>query len=442
MFTASALLTSFCYIIELAPYHMIAYYPYRDRLRYPAWSLFTMIGANLFIKFFVVSYFYSTGRDIRALDLVFSGISLLCYIICVKIELSKLLFIYVLILDYIMIVRGIAIFLAFRLYMDPGTQYRFLSAPVDSFIRLIPFLVTAPFVLPFLDQVKERVLRTNAPQLWRTIWLVPALNTVIVLLLTWNVNIASIRGLSFLLARVSLLIVGIAVYYLLVCSLESVQAQYKAEERSRNQEHIIALQRLQYSRLQKQIEKTRQARHDLRQHLNLIQAYLNKGDNEALQDYITKYGKSLPLNTWKAYCANYAVDTVVRYYADQAEASGIRFDCQILLSRDLAVDEPSICVLLGNLLENAIEACASCGSPSPFISIHARSADEKAISITVDNTCSQPPAKDENGRLLSAKHSGLGTGILSVRNIASQYHGIVDFKFENGIFYASVFLNP
>ena len=441
MFTPASLLAASSYLIELLPYHLLAYYPFQDRLRYPAWFVTLLIGLNMTAEFLVCCYCHFLGKDIRTWDFFMAVISLCIYLWCVNAEISKLLFIYILVVDYVMIARGTAIFLDIRFFSQPGTIYRFLGAPGDTMVRVIPVAITAPFMFKFLTITKERVLHSHAPQLWRTIWLIPGLTSFTILALTWNINVASVATLATLLARLSLLIMIFVIYYVLVTSLESLRLQGEAEERTRNQEQLLIFQRMQYSRLQKQIENTRQARHDLRQHLNLIQAYLDSGDEQILKEYLTKYGQKLSSLTPRTYCSNYAVDAVVRHYAEMAHENHIRFDSCIQLPARLWVDEPDICILFGNLLENALEACLLMPEGSPFIRIHARVAGEKAISITVDNSSRQAPST-KDGSLLSSKHGSPGTGTVSIKNIAGQYHGIADFKYEGGVFFASVFLNP
>ncbi len=442
MFTNASLLSNFNYLLETIPYHFVAYYPFRDRLRLPAWLVLCLVGSNMLIQFLVNCYLQSVGLNLREIEFFFAAIFMMIYFYAVKAETTKLIFIYILVIDYIMIIRGIAVFLDIHFFWKPAASYHLESSVSGSVMRILFLLLTVPFAFIFLDETKKRVLKSNAPQIWNTIWMLPALTTFVVLLFTYNLDMATIHGLSFLLARVCLIIMTLIVYYILVSSLDTLRQQAEATERERNRENVSALQRLQYSRLQKQIEETRQARHDLHQHLNLIQAYLDKGDNQALKDYIEKYGQKLPPTTWKSYCANYAVDTVVRYYAEKAAEAGASFESRISLPRELSVDEPDICILLGNLLENAVESCRTfnTGTP-PFIRIHARIAGTHAISITVDNSCLSAPI-EENNKFLSTKHSGPGTGTLSIRSIAAQYHGIADFKYEDGVFYASVFLNP
>lgn len=441
MFTPSVLFPSFSYMAELLPFHLLAYYPFRGQFRFPLWAVLSVNGFFMSVQFLLYSYQYSVNGDTRSLDILVALMSIITYLACVKADIGKLLFIYTLVVDYIMIVRGITVFWEIRFFMEPGETYSLLDSPGKTIIRMIPFAVTAPFMLIFLNITKERVLRTRAPQLWRTIWLIPALTSFIVLLFTWDLNMIYVSGLAFLLARVCLLIISFIVYYVLVSSLESLKLQGEAEERARNQEQIMAMQRAQYSMLQKQIEDTRHARHDLKQHLNVIQGCLESGDVARLKDYITKYGQKLSTLSPKTYCSNYAVDAVIRHYGERAQEHGIRFDSHIVFPSQLWISEPDICILLGNLLENAVDACITEPAESPFIQIHARVAGERAISITVDNSCPNPPVM-KDGFFLSSKHSGNGTGTISIRNIAAQYNGIVDFKYESGVFYASVFLNP
>lgn len=103
-----------------------------------------LVGFNMSCEFLVCCHQYNIGQDIRTWDIVFAISSMAIYLTCVKTEIPKLLFIYTLVVDYIMIVRGIAIFLDIQFFRGPGISYRFLGTPVDTIIRLIPLVVTAP----------------------------------------------------------------------------------------------------------------------------------------------------------------------------------------------------------------------------------------------------------------------------------------------------------
>ncbi|MFR1039602.1 MAG: GHKL domain-containing protein [Clostridium sp.] len=73
-----------------------------------------------------------------------------------------------------------------------------------------------------------------------------------------------------------------------------------------------------------------------------------------------------------------------------------------------------------------------------FIRIRARE-ESGHIALAVDNTCGSAPI-EENGQFRSTKHEGFGTGTASVRAIAQRHQGVAEFRHEDGIFYASVFI--
>lgn len=109
------------------------------------------------------------------------------------------------------------------------------------------------------------------------------------------------------------------------------------------------------------------------------------------------------------------------------------------------IPETEFCVLLGNLLENALDACQT-GRPEsetsqPFIRVCAIQTGTSTLSITVDNTSVFKPTWI-NEKLVSTKAAGSGIGTESIRMIAEQYRGDARFEWKDGVFYASVMLNP
>ena len=141
-----------------------------------------------------------------------------------------------------------------------------------------------------------------------------------------------------------------------------------------------------------------------------------------------------------AYCENQAVNAILSYYAQIAEKAGTALEIQAQMEKEIPVPEPEFCVLLGNLLENAVDACRE-NKESGAIKVHIRQTGTSLIAITVDNPCRKPPAL-EGKRFLSTKHSGPGIGTQSIRLIAERHHGDARFEWKNGMFYASVILIP
>ena len=127
------------------------------------------------------------------------------------------------------------------------------------------------------------------------------------------------------------------------------------------------MQQQRYENLKVAIEEVRQARHDIRHHLNQISMLAEADDMEAIKAYLAQTVSRIP-DLDMHFCENRAVDSVLGYYCALAKREGIPFSAQIDLPQTLPVDEIDMGLVLSNLLENALEAS------SPH---HARSAADQ-----------------------------------------------------------------
>lgn len=210
--------------------------------------------------------------------------------------------------------------------------------------------------------------------------------------------------------------------------------------RLQRENDFLQMQASQYRLLQKSIEDTRRARHDLRQHFTALQGCIESGSLKAVADYVQSCSQSLPSSTIRTYCKNYAVDAVLRYYAEKALENETDMDVSIRMEENTIIPESEFCVLLGNLLENALDACTA-SKGQRFIRINVRQIGKSMLSLVVDNTSSLPPVQ-EKGKFLSTRHEGFGIGTESARIIAGRYDGDIRFEWRDGVFYTSVLLNP
>ena len=414
-----------CHIIVLYQYW---HFPWRSRKLAVA-----LACVNMTVKLWVAGQFLCMGLNLRMLEFFFSTLGALIYFVMVKVDPFKLLFTYVLILDYLIVVRGVASFLTIRILSAGAQSWR------GSALCALLYLVTMPFALHYFRRAAYQAEQANNPTLWRTIWLVPAITSTVVLLYTDAFQADTAGSWIFLMARLSLLLCVIVACFMLLQALNSFQRQTALEEQARQSEYILALQRSQYANLQTYMEEVRRARHNLRQHHNVIQSFLDSGDTEQLRAYL-KAQDTIPADAIRNHCRNYAVNMLLNHYAGQMVEAGVDFSFQIDLPETLTVSEPDLCVVLGNLLENALEACA--GQEEPYIRVAARGTGSRAITLIVDNTAPRPPEAEAEGTFRSTKHPGGGIGTQSVRYIARQYNGTADFHWEAGVFYTSVFLNP
>jgi len=224
---------------------------------------------------------------------------------------------------------------------------------------------------------------------------------------------------------------------------ETIEAQHRLSAEVAVLENLSQLKTEYYNTLQSHITETRQARHDLRHHLSVFKAYIKSGETEKLAEYINDYSDSLPDDTEITFCDNYAVNSILRYYIAIAKSEGIKVDTHLELPENSGISDSDLCIIFGNCIENAIEACRRLDGDK-FIRINSVIVGDM-LAITIDNSFDGITDK-ENDDFISRKHEGnasvrgVGIGISSVKAVAHKYDGETRFEAKDDLFQVSVML--
>lgn len=418
------------------PSHLMAYWPFRDRLRFALWKVLLPVCLIQITQSAFYGYTVLQGGNGQAVAYGIAPVYMALYFLSVKDDQFKVLFLYLFVTDYTMILRGASVFLEARFFYQPGMDF---TSPTSTLLNLALLVMSAPFMLRLFSNAREKVFSTDAPMFWRTAWLVPACTTAIVIIFTASFEPEKVRSFHFLFARVLLLLCVFVVYAILLDALDGIRRQAALTEQAEVQEQLLNLQRMQHDQLLQYNEEVKTARHDLRQHLNVIWTYLEEDDIDGLKEYLTAYERKLPPDIRRTFTKNFALNVVCTHYAEEARKYEIDYDVELDMPERLPVNEPEVCALLGNLLENAVEACREVRRSAPFIRVRGAWEDDHLV-FAVDNSCETEPAW-KDGRLLSSKREGgFGTGTRSVQRTAERSGGTAKFTYQDGVFYASIFL--
>lgn len=351
-----------------------------------------------------------------------------------SVKLSKLMFVLLILLNYGSFVGIIHTHISNRIVDNYARdQYAYAANGILGIITALSF----PF-MRYMMAKKIRPLMTDEidNKVWGFLWVIPATSCLAYYyslfagggILVYSENIRNVL-FAVVLNLVSLLVTFI-VAHLVRESNDQVLL--------RIENYKLNLQNLQYENLQNRIDETRRARHDLRQIITVIQACLKDEDTERLKTYIANYTKTLPADTPMSYCENYAVNALILYYADQCRCSGIDFQVSARYPPDSAVAETDAVILLGNLVENAVEACRRQEYDPKVVKLNIQSTDDSVI-ITIDNTHDGKVNRQGKG-FASSKGERTGIGIATIQNIAARYNGIVKFECDDLMFHSSVLL--
>lgn len=235
-----------------------------------------------------------------------------------------------------------------------------------------------------------------------------------------------------------LLLMVFILYTVIFRMFRLISDRQVANERCAQAQHQIDIRDEQYRRISNNIETVRKQRHDLRLHMMTLHSFLVNGETDQAIGYLDQYLESFQAQKLVRYSTNHAVNILVSHYADIAKEKDVAFSMHIQIPNELPIQDIDISVILGNLLGNSIYAAAKIPAPERVIRLNMVH-QGNMLAVTVDNSFNGE-VKKKDGAYLSMKpaHNGLGLSILA--DIAKKYHGGVEFRHDQNMFYSSVML--
>lgn len=243
--------------------------------------------------------------------------------------------------------------------------------------------------------------------------------------------------------------IGVLFFFILMCINAALQVRRAIRHRRRENEQEYEIQLLEYQiseqrkhqqvLLDKQNELRRQ-RHDLRHQLTVIRDYNLENRREELNSFIESLIADIPTNNETRYCENDAVNAVITYYASVCAESGLKPDIQIAVpGRVPGISDKALCIIFGNLLENAIEACNRMEPESKkFIRLKSVVHMDMLV-VTMENSYNGQVRKWGN-QFISSKREEIGIGLSSIESIVRAADGEARFDPDKNVFRSLVYL--
>ncbi len=202
---------------------------------------------------------------------------------------------------------------------------------------------------------------------------------------------------------------------------------YLEQEKSGRYHSQIAV----YKMLAEQYRQSERLRHDMKNHIIALSALSRNKEWEKIDDYL-KNMERIALDAVGDMTGNKAVDALLYQKRKQAEEENIKWECDAQIPKGCCINEFDLCVLFGNILDNALEACERMqSSESRFINIQAKTV-KKCFLFEVKNSMDLTE-KYEDGY----EH---GIGLLNVDDVVNKYNGAVNIEAKNGIFVISILM--
>lgn len=219
--------------------------------------------------------------------------------------------------------------------------------------------------------------------------------------------------------------------------------QYEAEKElaRMKSEEAMMLER-EYRALSNTYESNAKLFHDFRNHCGVIRNYLTKDKNEEALKYLddlTDGGSSYSLEVWTG---DETIDYLIGSKKSLAGEKQIAFDVNAEFPRNINIKSSDLCAILGNLLDNAIEAASKIEDPSGRRVRLAIRRIQQMLVVKVENTYANRPVVIDGDYKTSKTDGGLhGWGIKSAGAAAEKYDGMVQSSCTDTLFTTVVTLS-
>lgn len=194
----------------------------------------------------------------------------------------------------------------------------------------------------------------------------------------------------------------------------------------------------QYEEIKNIYMNMRGWRHDYHSHLQTIKAYIALNQLDEVQNYLLELEKDLSCVDSYVKSGNLMADAILNSKISIAESKNINVICKAELPEEIVITDIDMCVILGNLLDNAIEACLKIDEEKRFIRIYIAMMKNQ-LYISIQNSAKEELDFNER-HYISTKRGEHGLGMKRVKILIDKYNGYLNLQNEPGIFASEVTL--
>lgn len=218
-------------------------------------------------------------------------------------------------------------------------------------------------------------------------------------------------------ARITSISIFFLVFFLYFCVMFYIYNLGMQKERNVKliTENLFSkINQIQYKQIISSTESLRGIKHDISNHLKTLSLLISSNEYEKAKEYIDTISSEIAANYKLISTGNIPIDCIISDKYTLANNKDITFDYTIHLPQKMPIDDVSICSLLGNILDNAIESCEklSC-TEKKSISLMIKPFNNMLL-ITATNSSTGDYKLNKSGKLLTTK-----------QNTTEQaYHGI------------------
>ncbi len=233
-------------------------------------------------------------------------------------------------------------------------------------------------------------------------------------------------------AIVILLMINVSVFFILMLVTNAYKRLHEQDMINREYKYYKEQLRM----IQENNEKVASTRHDYKNHSLTVKSYIHEGDLKKAEEYIDEFVKNISCTSNIVKSGNKIVDNIFNYKLGRL--SDINMNIDITIPDELFIPDYDVSILIGNLLDNALNALQKTEEKTLEVSIKYKL---KALHIRFSNSYSGEIIKKGNRFITTKKDKrNHGYGIKNIEEVVNKYGGNIDYIIDNGIFTVKILI--
>ena len=278
--------------------------------------------------------------------------------------------------------------------------------------RIIGMLISKIMYL-WLSAILTRILTKKVRELplkyWISILLTPIVSIVII----------------YVISMIGIIYINVSMFNFFDGYSKQIKLSFMETVAEREAENYRAL-KISYQEMKK-------LKHDFKNELDTLNELISERKYDIAEAHISELSGFIDKSAAVCYTGNEAVDSLINIKIQTAKLYDIRVIIKIKIQTSLNANPMELCRIIGNALDNAIEACCKIKSNDVqrFICISIKEIDENML-IEISNTAEDVDTEDLS--TTKTQKSLHGYGIQSIRSSAERLGGTLHFKYDSGVF--------
>lgn len=257
----------------------------------------------------------------------------------------------------------------------------------------------------------------------------------------YQIFLLSLYNAQYVIMSAITAIFLLGINYIMYELCGSLERETEVMTQARLYEQQLVLYNEEAKEREQEYFRYRKIRHDMKNHLIGLRSLIKEGDVQRAENYLDGLLDDIEIVEEKICSGNVVVDTLVNAKYTLAKKMHIKTDIQVCIPNEFKFQDKHLMVILGNIIDNAIEASMKLPEEERYIKLIILY-QKKMLNILIINNYNGRTRKNRWGEFITTKEEQVyhGLGLSAIKQAIDYYNGEVKIAEKNGKFQVSILI--